>query len=34
MMKDEKGDGDDDIWVDAWLGGPICHRTNVPIYSK
>ncbi len=33
-MKDEKGDGDDDIWVDAWLGGPICHRTNVPIYSK
>jgi len=20
--------------VDAWLGGPICHRTKVLIYSK
>jgi hypothetical protein len=20
--------------VDAWLGGPVCHRTKVPFYSK
>ncbi len=20
--------------IDAWMGGPICHTTKVPIYSK
>jgi hypothetical protein len=34
MMKDEEGDGDDDIWVNAWLVGPICHITNVAIHLK
>jgi hypothetical protein len=22
------------LWVGAQMGGPICHRSKVPIYSK
>ncbi len=22
------------VWVGAQMGGPICHRSKVPIYSK
>jgi hypothetical protein len=25
---------EDNVGVNAWLGGPIYHRTKVPIYSK